>query len=216
MLKKILLLSLLLAGTAHAAYFPSILVSNLPATLGQKTAAQSLSCTLPSDQGPLAVTQSGAWNVGLVGSLPTGSNTIGAVTQSGGPWTVSASSLPLPTGAATAANQTTANTSLASIDTKLTGPLSVTSSAPANASGTSGTVSTVITLTAPANATGFVLMNLDTSAANIRWAMGRTASSTVGQQLQPGRDTGFIPAGVNISLVAESGTQNYDIQWVSK
>lgn len=39
---------------------------------------------------------------------------------------VSAASLPLPTGASTAALQTTGNTSLASIDSKLTGPLSVT------------------------------------------------------------------------------------------
>jgi len=38
---------------------------------------------------------------------------------------VSAASLPLPTGAATSANQTAANTSLASIDTKLTSPLTV-------------------------------------------------------------------------------------------
>ena len=39
---------------------------------------------------------------------------------------VSASSLPLPSGAATSAAQTTGNTSLASIDSKLTAPLSVT------------------------------------------------------------------------------------------
>lgn len=37
-----------------------------------------------------------------------------------------ATSLPLPTGAATSANQTTANSSLASIDSKLTSPLAVT------------------------------------------------------------------------------------------
>lgn len=39
---------------------------------------------------------------------------------------VSAASLPLPTGAATSANQTTGNTSLSSIDAKLTSPLTVT------------------------------------------------------------------------------------------
>lgn len=49
-----------------------------------------------------------------------------AVTQSTTPWVVSAASLPLPTGAATSALQTTGNASLASIDTKLTSPLSVT------------------------------------------------------------------------------------------
>ena len=44
------------------------------------------------------------------------------------PVDVTASSLPLPTGAATSANQTTANASLASIDSKLTSPLAVTGS----------------------------------------------------------------------------------------
>lgn len=42
-----------------------------------------------------------------------------AVTQSTSPWVVSAASLPLPTGASTAALQTTGNASLSSIDGKL-------------------------------------------------------------------------------------------------
>lgn len=46
---------------------------------------------------------------------------------------VSAASLPLPTGAATAANQTTANASLSSIDGKLTSPLAVNSTLQAGA-----------------------------------------------------------------------------------
>lgn len=136
----------------------------------------------------------------------------------------------LPSGAATSALQTTANTSLASIDTKT--PALSGGKVPVDASGSvapktypnstgsgsaaAATVSTVVTLTAPANAVGFVLQNLDTSTANVRWSIGRTATATLGQQLQPGRDTGFIPCGANVSLVAESGTQNYDIQWVSQ
>lgn len=91
--------------------------------------------------------------------------------------------------------------------------------APLNSTGSGAaagaTVSTVVTLTAPANAVGAFLMNLDTSTANIRWAVGRTATTTLGQQLQPGRDV-WIPTGANISLVAESGTQNYDVQWISQ
>lgn len=86
----------------------------------------------------------------------------------------------------------------------------------ASGSAAAAQVSTVATLTAPANAVGFVLMNLDTSTTNMRWAIGRTASATLGQQLQPGRDTGFIPAGANISIIAESGTVDYDVQWVSR
>src|SRR4051812_41001383 len=49
----------------------------------------------------------------------------GSVTQGTNPWVVSAASLPLPSGAATGARQDTGNTSLASIDTKLTNPLPV-------------------------------------------------------------------------------------------
>ncbi len=78
----------------------------------------------------------------------------------------------------------------------------------------SGTVSTVTTSSPSGTAMGFILMNLDTSTANIRYRLSGTATTTSGQQLQPGRDTGFIPFNGSLSLVAESGTQNYDIQWV--
>ncbi len=121
-------------------------------------------------------------------------------------------------GAATNAAQVTAQSSLTSIDSKLTSPLAV--KAPVNTTGSGSsagaTVSTVTTLTAPANAVGFILMNLDTSTTNMRWAVGRTASTTLGQQLQPGRDSGFVPIGANISIIAESGTVTYDVQWVSQ
>lgn len=81
-------------------------------------------------------------------------------------------------------------------------------------SGTTGTVSTVITSSAPSNAKGFILQNLGTSTANIRYGMGITASTTVGIQLAAGQDSGFIPTSANVSVCAESGTQNYSIQWV--
>lgn len=186
---------------------------NIP-TVGQKTMSASTPVTIASDQSAVPASQSGTWNI---------TNITGTVS--------------LPTGAATSANQTTANTSLSSIVTN-TGNIptngqkamsaslpvviasdqsSVATKAPVNANGNSpgsGTVSTVTTLTAPANAVGFILMNLDTSTANVRWRIGATATTTSGQQLQPGRDTGFVPCSANISLVAESGTQNYDVQWI--
>lgn len=233
--------------------------AKLPATLGQKAMAASMAVTIASDQSAIPITGSitaSNPSVSTTGTaVPTSATMVGgsdgtnlkalkvstagvlsvdgsAVTQP-----VSAASLPLPTGAATSALQTTGNTSLASIDGKLgsLGQKTMAGSAPvvlasdqaaiptkaavnANGSGSAAaaTVSTVITLTAPANAVGFILQNLDTSTANIRWAIGRTASATLGQQLQPGRDTGFIPVGANVSLVSESGTNNYDIQWVSQ
>lgn len=76
------------------------------------------------------------------------------------------------------------------------------------------TVSSAVTVTAPANAQGFILMNLDTSTQNIRWKIGGVAGAASGSQLQPGRDTGYIPCGANVSICAESGTQNYNLQWV--
>lgn len=153
------------------------------------------------------------------------------------------SSSVLPSGASTAANQATEIASLASIDGKLnslgqktmansvpvviasdqsavpiSGTVATTAPVNLNSSGSAAgaTVTTVVTLTAPSNAVGFILMNTDISTTNARWAIGRTATPTLGQQLQPGRDTGFVPCGANVSLVAESGTVTYDIQWVSQ
>lgn len=143
---------------------------------------------------------------------------------------ISASSLPLPTGAATEATLSSIDGKMNSLGQKTmansmpvvisSDQSAVATKAPVNTtgsgSGSGATVSTVTTLTAPSNAVGFILMNLDTSTANIRWAVGRTASTTLGQQLQPGRDSGFVPVGANVSVIAESGTQNIDIQWVSQ
>jgi hypothetical protein len=190
-------------------------ISQFPATLGAKVSTGSLGVVLASDQAAIPVSQSGTWNL---------LNITGTVS--------------LPTGASTSALQTATNASLASIDTKTPAlgqalaaasvPVVLTAAqltaltpsalgAPGGASGNSPgstTVSTAATITAPANAMGFVLMNLDTSTANVRYRIGGTAAAANGQQLQPGRDTGFIPCKANISICAESGTQNYDIQWV--
>jgi hypothetical protein len=67
-------------------------------------------------------TQSGTWNIGTVTSITNPVAVTGTFFQATQP--VSAVSLPLPTGASTSANQTTANASLSSIDSKLTSPLS--------------------------------------------------------------------------------------------
>lgn len=116
-----------------------------------------------------------------------------------GTWNINniSGTVSLPTGAATAANQ-------------LLAPKSVTGTQ------VTGTVSTVITLTAPANTVGYILQATDSNTANMRYRVGATATTTSGMQLQPGRDTGFVPLGANISIVAESGTQEYEVQWVSQ
>lgn len=143
-------------------------------------------------------------------ALPAGTNTIGSVKLTDGTNTATikaASTAPIAT-----------DTAQVVAISPNTPALATKAAVNANGSGSAAaaTVSTVITLTAPANAVGFILQNLDTSSTNIRWAVGRTATATLGQQLQPGRDTGFIPVGANVSLVSESGTNNYDIQWVSQ
>ena len=109
-----------------------------------------------------------------------------------------------------------ASTEITSLGTIATNSAKTPINLTGSGSGAAATVSTVTTLTAPSNAIGFILMNLDTSTANIRWAVGRTASTTLGQQLQPGRDTGFIPIGASVSVISESGTQNIDIQWIAQ
>lgn len=98
--------------------------------------------------GTVAATQSGTWDIGTLSTITnvvhvddnSGSLTVDgtvAATQSG-TWNITniSGTVSLPTGAATSALQTTANTSLASIDSKLTSPLAI-----ANTSrSTSGTI----------------------------------------------------------------------------
>lgn len=110
--------------------------------------------------------------------------------------------------------QKTMTNSLAVVIASNQTTLPVTQGASTNGSNTDSTVSTVITLSPPANSVGFILMNLDTSSANLRWRIGAVATSSSGQQLQPGRDTGFIPCAAAISLCSESGTNNYNVQWI--
>lgn len=94
-------------------------------------------------------------------------------------------------------------------------PISVTQTINSSGDNVDGTISTTeSTQSAPSGCVGFILMNLDTSTSSIRWAIGQLASSTTGQQLQAGRDTGYIPCGGDISLCAESGTQNFNLQWI--
>lgn len=73
---------------------------------------------------------------------------------------------------------------------------------------------TPVTFIVPANSVGFILESESPNTDNIRWAIGATASSTVGTLSEPGRDTGFIPCAANISVVALSGSQKVSVQWV--
>lgn len=72
------------------------------------------------------------------------------------------------------------------------------------------------TFTAPANAVGFLIETLSSNTVNVRWKVGAAATTTSGMRLEPGRSE-YIPLGANISVIAESGTnQVVTVQWVSK
>lgn len=146
------------------------------------------------------------------------------------------------TGVATAANQSTGNTSLATIATNTptvgqktmsgsspvviasdqsTLPVSIASAiptkAPVNSNGSfsQASISSVATVSAPANAVGFLLEADSANTDNMRWCdSNSTASATNGMKLEPGRDTGYFPMDHAISICPASGTQSYTIQWV--
>src|SRR5678810_679994 len=99
------------------------------------TGAVTISSALPAGANSIgAVTQGGSWAVSVSGSADTnvaswggGTTTLGQkVLASSVPVAIASDqALPLPSGASTGAKQDTGNTSLASIDTKLTSPLTV-------------------------------------------------------------------------------------------
>lgn len=93
-------------------------------TLGQKLMAASTPVVLASDHSAISVSQSGVWTTARSWTLSSGTDSVAAVQS--GTWNLNniSGTISLPTGAATAANQATANASLSSIDAKLTAPLS--------------------------------------------------------------------------------------------
>lgn len=74
---------------------------------------------------------------------------------------------------------------------------------------------TASSVSAPANAVGFILEAPSDNTHNIRWCIGGTASTTVGMLTEPGRDTGYIPCSANISVCSTvSGTNAFSVQWI--
>jgi len=116
---------------------------------------------------------------------------------------VSVASIPLPTGAATSALQTTGNASLSSIDSKLTAPLSVTGpltdtqlrNSPVPVSGTVtaniGTISGISTEVTLA-ALNAKVTAVDTGAVVVSSSALPTGAATAALQTQPGVDIGDV------------------------
>jgi hypothetical protein len=124
---------------------------------------------------------------------------------------VSAASLPLPTGAATAANQTTANSSLSSIDTKL--PAAVTPGLlPVD---TLASVGVARQLAAGATSANTALtttcrrISICAQTANIRFAIGTGAQTASGTShfIQSGERLDLdVPANAQIAVIRAGST----------
>jgi len=69
----------------------------------------------------------------------------------------------------------------------------------------------------PTNALAFILESESLNAANIRYALGAVASTLApGLLLEPGRDTGVIPAGLTLSVISTtSATMTIDLIWLT-
>jgi hypothetical protein len=161
-------------------------------TQGQKAMAASTPVVLASDQSAIPVTQSGTWNIGSITtlpSIPTGANTIGAVTQASGPWTTNQTQW-----AGTAVDTNSGNLSagtlrvtLATNQATLTNALPVTTktalTASAPAAGSVGVASAQLVASA-ATRKGLVLVN--TSVATVSLGFGAAAVLNSGITLLPG------------------------------
>lgn len=98
--------------------------------------------------------------------------------------------------------------------------IAVTSSSVANTNSSFAEDATVgataETFTKPANAVGFILQASSSNVGNIRWKAAGTATASSGHQLEPGRDTGFLPIATDVSYINESTTGDYiAITWVT-
>lgn len=226
----------------------------LPTTLGQKTSANSLAVVLASDQSAITVTGNigvaqASTTAGEIGPLVQGAATTaaptytasttnplsltlaGALRVDGSAVTqpISATALPLPTGASTSALQTTGNTSLASIDTKFPAqgqatmaasvpvviasnqtaiPVTVNVSTTAALSSVSNAITSNVILAANSSRKGFIVYN--DSLAIVFLAFASTASTTAfstkiqpGAEYEPGEDyTGVISGIASAALGA--------------
>lgn len=112
---------------------------------------------------------------------------------------ISAASLPLPTGASTAANQSTGNSSLSSIDTKLSGTIMVDDTGPTALVAFVTAVTTAGTrVQLASNAIeGAVLQAPSTNTGIIYVGASNVSSTVYGAELQPGQATGLAIDNAN-------------------
>lgn len=95
----------------------------------------------------------------------------------------------------------------------------VTVSLPPNLNGAEQQIVNLTTIqqsfTPPANAVGFILESDSGNTVNLRWAIVTAVTTTAGVLMEPGRDTGYIPCGAAVNVIAVSGSnQSVYIQWI--
>jgi hypothetical protein len=201
----------------------TVAVSSLPSIPAGANAIGSVSVSnFPATQ-PV----SGTVAVSSLPSIPAGANAIGSVSVSNFPATqpVSGTVAATQSGTWTVQPGNTANTTAwlvtgAGGTFPVTGTVSVSNistSSPVNTNGSfsQASISSASTITAPANAVGFLLEADSANTDWLRWTdSNSTASASNGMKLEPGRDTGFMPMKHNLSICPNTGTQTYSIQWV--
>lgn len=196
--------------------------TQLPASLGQKTMANSMSCALSSDQS--AVPVSGTFwqatqptSIADGSAVTTGSKADSAATDSTSSWSVIALLKGLWAKLAAISGQLPAaldGSGFLKVHEQGTPKAAVNASA--SASQNSSITTTASTLSAPANTVGFQLSNDSVSTDCVRYRIGAVATSSAGIQLYPTDVTPVIPSGSNISVASCSGTQTVNVQWISQ
>lgn len=82
-----------------------------------------------------------------------------------------------------------------------------------------GITGTVTNFSAPTGAVAFLIESESTNTVNLRWSLGLAANSTIGFLMEPGRDSGLIPAGITLSICGSTSTvssvQSVDIMWIT-
>jgi VCBS repeat-containing protein len=195
--------------------------------------------TLSSGTDSVAATQSGTWTVqpGNVANttawLVTGTGGTFPATQSG-TWTVqpgnTANTTPWLTKLNDGTNSFTvkaASTAAVASDTAVVVAVSpnnsVATKSPVNANGSlsanNSVTGTESNIAAPSNAVGVIVQARDANTANVSYGFNNATTAILasgGLQLQPGRDSGFIPVGTGayLHLISASGTQTVDVQWI--
>lgn len=139
--------------------------------------------TLASGTDSVSAVQSGTWTTGRTWTLSSGTDSVAAVQS--GTWNINniSGTISLPTGASTAANQATANTSLASIDSKLTAPLSVTQTQASNPWYATGNVATAATTQVTVMQTAFTYTGTNVSAFIASGSANDTLAGTGAQKI---------------------------------